>query len=291
MSELLIKRGQCYTGSMYVGVDIGGTKTLVATLDGNGVIIERAKFPTPDNYDEFLVQLDHTLDGFKARDFLVGGLGMPVTVFDRDHGRALSFGNLPWKNVAVQHDVERICGCPMATENDAKLAGLSEAMLLKDKYDKVLYVTISTGIGVALIDNQIIDINLGDSGGKALLIEHRGKLVPWESFASGHAIVERYGKKAMDITDKATWTVIARDLSKGLIELIALAEPEVIVIGGSVGSYFERYGALLTAELKKYDLPLITIPKIVGAQRPEEAVVYGCYDLARQVYPHARNTK
>ena len=275
---------------MYVGVDIGGTKTLVAVLNKHGVIKERFKFPTPPDYDEFLTQLDQVLDGFKARDFTVGGLGMPVTVFDREHGRALNFGNLPWKNVAVQHDVERICGCPMATENDAKLAGLSEAMLLKDSYDKVLYITVSTGIGIALIDNQVIDTNIGDGGGAALLIEHRGKLVPWESFASGHAIVERYGKKAAEITDQVTWTAIARDLSKGLIELIALAEPEVIVIGGSVGSYFERYGTLLATELKKYDLPLVTIPKIVAAQRPEEAVVYGCYDLARQVYPHAKIT-
>src|SRR5665213_2061139 len=102
---------------MYVGVDIGGTKTLVAVLNKHGVIKERFKFPTPPDYDEFLTQLDQVLDGFKARDFTVGGLGMPVTVFDREHRRGLSFCSLRCKHVAVQHGVGRICGCQMATEN------------------------------------------------------------------------------------------------------------------------------------------------------------------------------
>jgi glucokinase len=187
---------------MYVGIDIGGTKTLVAVLTNHGVIKEQVKFPTPRDYDVFLSQLDETLASFPAREFIVGGLGMPVTVFDRKHARATSFGNLPWRNVPVQHDVERICGCPMAVENDAKLAGLSEAMLLKDTYSRVLYITVSTGIGIALINDGLIDTNVGDGGGAAMLIEHQGKLAPWESFASGHAIVERYGKKAMDINDE-----------------------------------------------------------------------------------------
>jgi predicted NBD/HSP70 family sugar kinase len=272
---------------MYLGVDIGGTKTLVAVLNEHGVITEQHKFLTPDDYDEFLQQLRQAMASLEVQDFRAGGIGMPVTVFDREHGRAISFGNLSWRNVAVQHDVEMISHCPMATENDAKLAGLSEAMLLKERYEKVLYITVSTGIGIALINKRIIDINIGDGGGRPLLLEHKGRMVPWEKFASGHAIVERFGKKAMDITDEPTWRIIARDLAQGLIELIALTEPEVVVVGGSVGTYFDRYGALLAEELKKYKLPLVDIPPIKGAKRPEQAVIYGCYDYAKQVYPHA----
>lgn len=272
---------------MYVGVDIGGTKTLVAVLNDDGVITEQHKFPTPADYNEFLATMRLVMKGFDTKDFKAGGIGMPVSVFDRDHERAINFSNLPWRNVHVQHDVERITGCPMATDNDAKLAALSEAMLLKNKYDKVLYITVSTGIGIALVNELRIDDNFGDAGGRPVLLEHKGKLVPWESFASGHAIVERWGKKAVDITDEHTWHTIARDLAQGIIELIALTDPQIIVIGGSVGTYFYRYGDMLARELKKYKLPLIDIPPIMGAQRPEQAVIYGCYDYAKQVYPHA----
>jgi predicted NBD/HSP70 family sugar kinase len=278
--------GKCYTCDMYLGVDIGGTKTLVAVLTSSGEIRESARFPTPKNYDHWLLELRHTLAHFEHHDFTAAGLGMPATILDRQHGRGIAFGNLPWRNVPVQADLERVAKCPVVIENDAKMAALSEAMLLKHKYDKVLYVTVSTGIGIGFVDHEVIDTNIGDGGGKTMLIEHKGKHVPWESFASGHAIVERYGKKAMDIEDKATWQAICRDLAKGLIELIAITEPEIIVIGGGVGTYFDRYGKILAQEIKKYHMPLITMPKLIKAQRPEEAVVYGCYDLAKQRLPH-----
>jgi len=271
---------------MYLGVDIGGTKTLVTALDKHGVIKEQIKFPTPQNYDDFGVEIKKALDSLETKDFVAGGLGMPG-MLERDTGETVSFGNLPWKHVFIGHDVERIAKCPIAIENDAKLAGLSEAMLLKDRYDKVLYITVSTGIGVALTDKGKIDTSLGDSGGATLMLEHHGKLMPWEHFASGHAIVERFGKKAMDIHDEKTWKIIVHDIAKGLIELIAITEPDAIVIGGSVGTYFDRYGKLLKEELKNYHLPLMKIPPLMGAQRPEEAVIYGCYDYAKQVFPHA----
>lgn len=274
---------------MYVGIDVGGTKTLIATLDDNGVILEKVKYPTPESYDIFLDQLAATLNTFNQKDYRAGGIGIPATVFDREHERAISFGNLPWKNVSVQQDTEIICHCPMVVENDAKLAGLSESMLLKSDYNKVLFITVSTGIGFSLINQHEIDINFGDSGGHSLLVAYKGKQVPWESFASGHAIVERFGKKAFEITDEETWAIIARDLSIGLIELIAMTEPDVIVIGGSVGTYFNRFSTLLKNALENYRLPLIAIPPIVGAQRPDDAVIYGCYDLAKQVYIYASN--
>lgn len=272
---------------MYLGIDVGGTKTLVAVLDEHGVIKESVKFPTPKNYDNWLLELRHTLAHFKHQQFKAGAIAIPATSIDRKHGRGVVFGNLPWRDVPVQHDVERIAKCPMALENDAKLGCLSEAMLLKHDFEKVLYVTVSTGIGVGLVNKQLIDSNLGDGGGKTIMLEHKGKFVSWETFASGHAIVERYGKFAEDIHDAETWKAICRDLGLGLIELIAITQPEVIVIGGSVGTYFERYGKLLAAELKTYHVPLIKLPELRGAQRAEQAVVYGCYDYAKQVYGHA----
>jgi glucokinase len=67
-----------------------------------------------------------------------------------------------------------------------------------------------------------------------------------------------------------------------------MTQPEVIVIGGSVGSYFDRYGSLLAEEIRKYEMPLVKLPRLLQAQRPEQAVVYGCYDLAKQLYGHGK---
>lgn len=267
---------------MYLGIDIGGTKTLIAALTNDGEITESRKIPTATNYDHFLLELRNALAHMKSHDWQAAGVGMPTSRFDRKHGIAFRFGNLPWKNIHIQKDLERLLHCPVVLENDAKMASLSEAMLVKDTYHRVLYVTISTGIGYGLAVEGTIDPNIGDGGGRAIMLEHHGKLVPWESFASGKAIVERYGKRATDIHDETTWRAISRDLKLGFLQLIAVTQPDVIVVGGSVGNYFERFKSILSTELKQYETPSLHIPPLKKAGRPEEAVVFGCYDLAKQ---------
>lgn len=267
---------------MYLGVDVGGTKTLVAVLDESGAIQEKARFETPQHYDEFLAVLAQTAGDFECREFQAAGIAIPG-LLDRKHGRLIKLGNLPWADEPIQADGERIFRCPVVIENDANLAALSEAMLHKDK-ETVLYVTVSTGIGTGVVHKQHLDPALLNGEGGHILVPHRGKLTKWESFASGRAIYEHFGKKAADITDEKDWKLIARNLALGLFENIAVVQPDLIIIGGSVGSHFAHFGPLLEAELKRYELPIVPIPPIVQAQRPEEAVVYGCYDLARQVY-------
>lgn len=269
---------------MYLAVDVGGSKTLLASLDDVGSITESRKFPTPQNYPEFLKELADNVDNLSTKDFTAACIAIPGRL-DRDNGIALELGNLTWKNIPVQADCEKIFGCPTLIENDANLAGLSEALLKKDA-QTVLYVTVSTGIGTGIVYRQRLDPALLNSEGGHLLIPHRGKLAKWESFASGRAIYEHFGKYASDIpvSDEAAWKLVARNLAVGFFELIAINQPDLIIIGGSIGTYFERYSKFLINDLKKYEVPLVHVPKIIQAQRPEEAVVYGCYDLARQTY-------
>ncbi len=270
---------------MYVGIDVGGTKTLAAVLDNDGNIIEHNRFPTPIDYDDFLSQLDATLTNFMHHDFIAGGAGVAARL-DRHSGNIIRMGNLPWTEVPFQNDLEKICACPVAVENDAKVGGLSESILVKDKYHKALYIAIGTGIGVALYNEGKIDISIGDGGGRSLLLEYHGKLTPWEDFAGGRALAKLYGKPAREITDLKTWSTICRHIAQGLIQLIAISEPDVIIIGGGVGVYFERFGNILRDEVNQYAIPLIDMPDIIGAARPDEAVIYGCYELAKQVYGH-----
>jgi glucokinase len=68
------------------------------------------------------------------------------------------------------------------------------------------------------------------------------------------------------------------------VDLLAIIQPEVVIIGGGVGTHFDKYGKLLETELKKYQTPLVPIPPIRAAQRPEEAVIYGCYELVKETY-------
>ncbi len=267
---------------MYLGIDIGGTKTFVAALTDDGVIQEQLRFATPHDYPGFLRELTKSVASLTTKSFIGGCVALPGRI-DRPHGIGVACGNLPWKNIPIEEDCARIAGCPFVVENDANLAGLSEAMLLKN-YDRVLYVTISTGIGTGFIVHQAIDPAYADSEGGHMELEHEGKIQIWEAFASGRAMTAKYGKQAHEITDAQTWREVARNIGIGLIDLIAVMQPEVIVLGGGVGHYLDQFSEYLIADLKAFETPLVPIPPIVTAQRPDEAVVYGCYDLARSKF-------
>lgn len=270
---------------MYGAVDIGGTKTLIAVFDGGGNIIEQLKFPTPKNYEDFSKELADNVAKLSTKEFQRTVVAIPGTP-DRKRGIGIVFGNLPWTNVPVEEDVEKVFNCPVQIENDAKLAALSEAINLKDEFKKVFYLTVSTGIGGGIVINGKIDPNFNDNEPGHMILEHRGRFEKWEDFASGRAIYEKYGQKASEISDPQIWYVIARNLAVGINTLIAALYPEVIVIGGGVGSHLEKFQDRLEEVLKIYESPMTPVPPIRKAVRAEEAVIYGCYELARSHEKH-----
>lgn len=269
---------------MYLAIDIGGTKTLVGRFSERGELLESHKFKTPVLYDEFIDELEQNVAELSTDKFSGACVAIPGKV-DRRNGTGVAFGNLPWANIPIRHDIEHIADCKVTVENDANLAGLFEARQLP-QYKRVLYITISTGIGGVLINSGNIDPGTQDAEIGHMLLEHEGELMRWEEFASGSAIVAAFGKKASDIPakDHGTWYKIARNIAIGLIDVIATTTPEVVIIGGGVGSHFDKFAPRLLEELKIYENPLLILPKIVQATRPEEAVVYGCFELAKEVY-------
>ncbi|MGI9027263.1 MAG: ROK family protein [Candidatus Saccharimonadales bacterium] len=269
---------------MYLAIDIGGTKTLLAVFSGSGKLLESLRFETPQDYPEFLEEIKNTFEKLTHRaglKFCVAGAPGRI---DRKTQSVIAFGNLPWEDVAIGAAIEEICGIPATLENDANLAGLSEAILIQHAYKKVLYVTISTGIGGIIIIDGVIEPEYADMEFGHMMFEHDGKLQHWQDFASGKAISKKYGKRASDIPaeDSGTWYAISRNIALGLTGVIANLTPEVIVIGGGVGTHFDKYADQLHEELMLFGSKLVSVPPLREAIRAEEAVIYGCYELALQ---------
>ena len=255
---------------------------MVAIFDHDGQIVRDHKFPTPKIYSEFLKKLGATFESLDITKTNSVCCAAPGQV-DRHSGVVRAFGNEPWHNAPLGKDVSTLAGGrSVLVENDANLAGLSEALLVKDKYKKVLYLTVSTGIGDGIIINGIIDPQFADGEAGQMMLVHGDGLAKWEDFASGRALYARYGKKASEIDDPATWLEFVKGLSQGIGELVAVLTPEVIIIGGGVGAHFDKFGSLLRMELKKYENNMVKMPPVIQAKRPEEAVIYGCYALIRQ---------
>jgi len=272
---------------MYLTIDVGGTKTLLAVFNSEGKIEKQQKFPTPKDYNQFIGELRNNIEQICAGGLKPTACSVALPgIMNRETGIVFAFGNLDWENINISEKLQDILTCPIYIENDANLAGLAEAHSLLGEFRKVLYVTISTGIGGVYVIDGVMDPDTIDAEIGHTLFEYKGRLTRWEDFASGKAIVAQTGKMASEITDPADWYLVARNIAVGLINAIATLTPECVVLGGGVGSHLEKFKEKLQEELETYDDKLITLPEIRKAQHPEEAVVYGGYLLCKQ---HAQN--
>ena len=112
-------------------------------------------------------------------------------------------------------------------------------------------------------------------------IYNDGRLEKQESFASGKAILKKFGKQAKDIDDENSWSEIANNIALGCLELMAIIQPDVIIFGGSVGNYFERFENKLKKKLENHYNPLIKFPLLKKATRADDCVILGCYELIK----------
>lgn len=267
---------------MYLAIDVGATKTLVAIFSKDRTVLQEQKIKTSNKYDQFLKDLGAVLEQEKfSKDKITAVCCAIPGKIDRQAGVGLTFGNLPWQNAPLGNDVEKIAGAKVFLENDANLAGLYEAVTHK-KYKKVLYLTLSTGIGAGFIIQGKIDPAFADAEVGHMVLEHEGKLKVWEDFASGKALVERFGKTAEQLDNPFAWKSYAKDVARGIDVLLAVFQPDVVIIGGGVGAHLDKFVEPLEKELKQIGNHMVPIPPIIQADKAEEAVVYGCYEFIKQ---------
>jgi predicted NBD/HSP70 family sugar kinase len=260
---------------MLVTVDTGGTKTLVASFSEDGKIVRSVRFPTPQNQDDYIRELVHTLKtDFSDTTIDALSVAVPGIIID---GVAVMSTNLAWRNLDLVKQLGDIFSCPVLLANDSKMAGLGEANALVPVPRLCLYVTVSTGIGTAFLENGRLIPSLNGSEAGHMVLEHDGVMKSWESFASGKAIYNAHGKYASEITSKRAWDHIGRNIALGLQVLIPTFVPDAVIIGGSIGTYFDQYATHLTGLIKERLPAVIKCPTIQQAQHPEEAVIYGCY--------------
>jgi glucokinase len=264
---------------MLVTVDTGGTKTLVASFSDAGEIVHSVKFATPTKSSHYVTQLTSTIASIvqpSEIDAIVIALPGVVSA----SGVLLDAENLGWHNLDMKQELAHFYSGPVLVENDGNLAGLGEARQLPVTPPVMLGIAIGTGIGTGIISGGKIDPRLRQSEGGLIVLEHDGVLKLWEDFASGRAIKLANGKFAHDITSKRAWKEIGTNISRGLLVHIPTLRPDVIIIGGSIGTYFEKYQVTLQTILRSALPSHIAVPQIVKAAYPEQAVIYGCYYYA-----------
>ena len=211
-------------------------------------------------------------------------IALPGTV-DYEKGLLQYAHNLDWKDKDVRGDLEKRFDHPVNVriENDANVGALGQAHSGAGKgYRSVLYVTLSTGIGTGVIIDGNVAPALRLSEGGKMRFEWDGTLQKWEDFASGKAFVKRFGTRGDETSDPAVWKQYAESIAQGFYNLTMVVMPDVIVIGGSMGTHFYRYGDMLKAEIDRIapECEDFARMNIVGATDSDNAVINGTWDLA-----------
>ena len=252
---------------MYLGIDIGGTKTLIALFTKRGRIIKRKKFRTPHGSKTFLKQLLAELEPFKRRRIRCIVIAIPGAV---QNNCSVKLGNREWGWIDIATPIKDLFKCPIWLENDANLATLYESTGLSGK---VIYLTFSTGIGGGIVENhQLLP------GSRAFEPGHKkytydGKEKEWEDIAAASAIENHYHvDRATSLRGKEVLRDIANRISLGIPDIIEEHHPQIVILGGPMGKIFKLFEPYLinTSGVK------MRRPK-----RPTESTIYGCYVYAK----------
>jgi glucokinase len=153
-----------------IGVDIGGTNTVIGLFDQDLTLQAKKPFRTSlphfptktDNPKPFMDELaGEILRLIRETDsgarLTAVGTGVPGRV-DPVNGISLAAANLAWANVPVAAEMSKRLGVPVYIDNDVRIYTLGEVMAGAGKgSNSVIGVTLGTGLAAAImVDGKML---------------------------------------------------------------------------------------------------------------------------------------
>jgi glucokinase len=231
--------------------------------------------------------------------------------------------NLSWRNEPLKEKLEAELGLPVVIENDANAAGWAEYRFGAGAgYHHMMMLTIGTGVGGAIVANGELfrgGFGIGAELGHMNFVP-KGRLCGCgqhgclEQYGSGTALLNsakelvasgsEEAKRLKELSDSVPeltgnevykaiqegdpgalrlLTELGSNLGLAVASLVAVLDPEIVVIGGGVSAA----GELLLEPIRAAYLEHLPARgfrpelKIVGAQLHNDAGVVGAADLAR----------
>lgn len=273
---------------MYLLFDIGGTKMRFATSSDGEELENIQLFETPPTFEESIQVFERYYSSLPNQTLTYIWGALPG-IFNEERTEILKCKNLPgWVEKPIVSEIEQLLGAKVALFNDAKMAGLGEAVLGAGKgYKVVAYLTVSTGVGGArIVDGELNEDSMRFEPGHQI-IDYDGSTDPsflkpnerydhavgtLERFISGKDLSLKYGKPMEEISDKNIWDNIARYLSIGISNILIFWMPDVVVLGGGISlsenlsvenieKYLDEY---LTLSVKKPDIKKAELGDLSG---------------------------
>ncbi|WP_173303707.1 ROK family protein [Streptococcus sp. 1290] len=239
-----------------IGIDIVGTTIKADLYDDFGTSLNQFKeIETIIDYDLGTNQiLNQVCDliGEYILNYSIDGVGISTAgVVNANTGEIIYAGyTIPgYIGVNFTSEIEKRFGLSTFVENDVNCAALGELWKgqAKDKKNVVM-VTIGTGIGGSIIVNGQIVNGFNYTAGEVGYIPVGNS--DWQSKASTTALIHLYQKKSLktnqtgrtfftdlssgDKIAKETFEIFVENLTKGLLTISYLLNPEILILGGGI---------------------------------------------------------
>ncbi|HKV36969.1 MAG TPA: ROK family transcriptional regulator [Pyrinomonadaceae bacterium] len=250
-----------------IGVDVGTNKTLVATSDLAGRVLEEESFDTnPDAETTTRLIIERANKLLRRNNGTIEGIGVSLPGLVNSDGTELFVPTFNWRDIPLAKDINAATGLPVSIDNDANAAALAELWFGRPEILEVrdfILVLVEDGVGTGIVfDGQVYRGENGAAGEFGHMTIGQGAPVAcasgsrecWEAFASERSALARYKNLsrglngAADITfgdlidqalrsEGAARTALketASFLGIGIANLIRGLAPEAVIVGGPI---------------------------------------------------------
>ena len=252
-----------------IGIDIGGTNLRAALVSGAGEILGRVSERITRDPNALLTRIIEVVEDLDREGVTSIGIGVPGRV-DARRRLALSGGYVDLSKIALGDRIRAASRKEVVIDNDCNMALIAEiAVGAARGRENVAMLTIGTGIGGAIVqEGKIVrgKMSAGQLGhvtvdlhGPLCLCGRHGCV---ETTSSGTALGRHIAEAglARDTTvdkllaldaagDKAARALLlawAGPLRAAIDSIVAIVDPELVLLGGGLGAAAHRALAVVT---------------------------------------------
>ncbi|PKM93117.1 MAG: hypothetical protein CVU84_17435 [Firmicutes bacterium HGW-Firmicutes-1] len=281
-----------------IGVDIGGTKILLMITNRLGEVIHKKKVDSTGELNLILKIIDSFLEeaNIGLNEILGMGIGVPGEINSLEGIVRISV-QMGWKDTNIKEFFSNRYAFPVYIKNDVNFSALGERWIGNgDNSDNLVYISIGTGVGGAIIANgHLIEGHNFSAGELGYIVDkddfNKESINDLEGFGSlekkisGHSLTQQVSEIGLMPEElfiefmKGNQTAIdiiehfIRDLSIVIANLVSTLNPEVVIIGGGVSESMHCIiDQIITCVNRLTIFPInIKLSKLGG-----EAGAYGC---------------
>jgi fructokinase len=282
---------------MIAGIELGGTKTVVAIGSVDGQVIDEFRFPTTLPEETLGIAIHWLRERGNPESIGIAAFGPIGIVPNREnYGQVLETPKTGWAGFPLVGCLANAFpNARIVLDTDVNAAALAEARIGAGMgLDDVAYITIGTGIGGGILSGgHLVHGALHPEFGHlkvprmpgddfAGVCSFHGDCL--EGLASGPSIAARWGTPAHELSaGHPAWETQAWYLAHGILSLVAIVSPSRVIVGGGV-SQAEGLHRKINAKLMEiaagYFPPVLAADYVVPPALGQQAGICGALLLA-----------